>query len=388
MEFGIFIGGYVPNARMEREGAEAEHNALLEGVKLVQEADRHNWKYAWIAEHHFLHEYSHLSASDVYLGHCAALTDRIHLGSGIFSFNPYKEHPARVAERVSMLDHLTKGRFEFGMGRGAGSYEVMGFGLESIDATRDVWDESAAQMAPMLSGEEYAYAGRHFRLPHQDAKIETRLILPRPWHQPHPPMWIAAGSPTTFEKAARLGLGVLSFTTRSIYQMAPLVAEYKSLIGEAQPVGAYVNDNAMVTSSMICLEDGRAARELACTIGLSYLQSLVFYYHDAVPRPEGVIVWPDHSPEPTLQDIDERIEQGFLVCGDPDECAQQVKAAADAGIDQLAFGIEIGMPFEAAAETLRLFGDHVIPKFDTDPVHRSTRWREAAAAEMAAAGTP
>jgi alkanesulfonate monooxygenase SsuD/methylene tetrahydromethanopterin reductase-like flavin-dependent oxidoreductase (luciferase family) len=378
MEFGIFYAGYVPKKRMELEGHQAEHNALMEGLKLVQQADRHNWKYAWIAEHHFLIEYSHMSANEVYLGHLSSSTERIHLGTGITSFSPYKEHPARIAERVAMLDHLSEGRFEFGMGRGAGSYEVMAFGLESIEATRDIWDEFAPQMWPMLSGEAYSFEGRHFRLPHQDAKIPERLILPQPWIRPHPPMWVAAGSTPTFEKAARLGLGVLAFTTRSIPQMAPLVAEYKSRIGAAEPIGAYVNDNAMIASALICLEDGLAARKLACEMGLARYHSLLYYYHDAIPTPPGTIKWPEVAPEPTLDEIEQRIEEGFMICGDPDECAQQVQAAVDAGIDQLAFGADM-LPFEANMETLRLFGEYVIPKFDTDPVHRSTRMRQQAA---------
>jgi alkanesulfonate monooxygenase SsuD/methylene tetrahydromethanopterin reductase-like flavin-dependent oxidoreductase (luciferase family) len=378
MEFGIFVQGHVPQSRREREGDVAEHNALMGEVELVRLADRHGWKYAWITEHHFLTQYSHLSASEAYLGYCAAITDRIHLGSGIFSFNPAKEHPARIAEKVAMLDHLSDGRFEFGTGRGAGTREVTGFDIESTEATRAIWDEVVREIPKMFRDEEYAYEGTSFRIPHPAPGIPTRDILPKPWKKPHPPMWVAAGNPPTFEKAARLGLGVLAFTTRSISEMAPLIATYKDNVGEADPVGAYVNDNVMITSGLVCLEDGKKAREVACTMGLSYLQSLVFYYHDTIPMPEGGVRWPDPFPEPTLDDIEWRIENGYLMCGDPDEVASQVKRAVDAGIDQLVFGMPVDMPWEAAQESVRLFGDHVIPKYDTDPVHSTDRYRQAA----------
>src|SRR6478609_2313775 len=92
MEFGIFVQGHVPKARVEREGHDAEHNALMGDIELIKAADQYGWKYAWVSEHHFLTEYSHTSASDVYLGYAAAVTNRIHLGSGIFSFNPHKDH--------------------------------------------------------------------------------------------------------------------------------------------------------------------------------------------------------------------------------------------------------------------------------------------------------
>jgi alkanesulfonate monooxygenase SsuD/methylene tetrahydromethanopterin reductase-like flavin-dependent oxidoreductase (luciferase family) len=378
MEFGIFVQGHVPARRQQREGEQAEHNALMGEVDLIQRADRTGWKYAWVTEHHFLTEYSHLSASDVYLGYCAALTERIHLGSGIFSFNPAKDHPARIAERVAMLDHMSEGRFEFGTGRGAGTREVTGFDIESTDATRAVWDEVIREIPKMWRDEEYAYDGTSFRIPHPAPGIPTRDILPKPWKKPHPPMWVAAGNPPTFEKAARLGLGVLAFTTRSIGEMAPLIQTYKDAVGSAEPVGGFVNDNVMITSGLVCMEDGKEARRVACDMGLSYLQSQVFHYHDTIPTPEGAVVWPDHFPEPTPDDIEWRIENGYLMCGDPDEVATQVKAAADAGIDQLVFGLPCDMPWEVAQQSVELFGKHVIPKFDLDPVHSTDRYRESA----------
>jgi alkanesulfonate monooxygenase SsuD/methylene tetrahydromethanopterin reductase-like flavin-dependent oxidoreductase (luciferase family) len=105
------------------------------------------------------------------------------------------------------------------------------------------------------------------------------------------------------------------------------------------------------------------------------LQSLVFLYHDTFPTPEGFTAWPNVMPEPTLDDIEGRIEAGFLLCGDPDEVTEQVRKYQAVGCDQVAFGLPVGLPQELALETLRLFGQEVIPRFDEDPVHRSTRMR-------------
>jgi alkanesulfonate monooxygenase SsuD/methylene tetrahydromethanopterin reductase-like flavin-dependent oxidoreductase (luciferase family) len=379
MEFGIFVQGHVPHSRQEREGVEAEHRALIGDTDLVKVADRHNWKYVWVTEHHFLTEYSHLSASDVFLGFCSALTDRIHLGSGIFSFNPRKDHPARIAERVAMLDHLSEGRFEFGTGRGAGSREVTGYDIESTEATRPIWDEFIREIPRMWKDEEYSYKGTSFNLPFPGHEIPTRNVLPKPWKKPHPPLWVAAGNPPTFEKAAHLGMGVLAFTTRALPDMKPLIDTYKEHIGDADPVGEYVNDNVMVTSALVCLEDGAKAREAATRMGGSYLQSLVYYYHDTIPVPPGAIRWPDPAPEPTVQEVQWRIDNGYLVCGDPDECAEQLAKIEPSGLDQLVFGLPIDLPHDLATETLELFGDRVITQFDTDPVHSTTRARESAA---------
>jgi alkanesulfonate monooxygenase SsuD/methylene tetrahydromethanopterin reductase-like flavin-dependent oxidoreductase (luciferase family) len=378
MEFGIFTQAHVPRSRVEAEGAMAEHNAIMNEVDLIKEADRLGWKYVWITEHHFLREYSHLSASEVFLGYLASATDRIHIGSGIFNLNPAVNHPIRLAERVAMLDHLSDGRFEFGTGRGAGSIEVTGFDIEGTHVTKAVWDEVVRQFTAMWSDEPYAYEGTAFRTPHPNCRLPAVEVLPKPWRKPHPPMWVACGNPPTYEKAARLGLGALGFNVAAIKDMEPMVKAYKDHIGDAEPVGAYVNDNVMITNGVVCLEDGRKAREVASRMGISYLQSLVFYYHDTFPKPEGVPVWPAEFPEPTLEDIDARISEGYLLCGDPDEVLEQVRRYESVGCDQLVFGMPIDMPWEAAHETIRLMAEHVIPKLDPDPVHRTTKFREAA----------
>ena len=80
----------------------------MEETEYVIQADKSGFKYAWASEHHFLEEYSHLSANDVYLGYLAHATERIHLGSGIFNPLAQVNHPVKVAEKVAMLDHLTE----------------------------------------------------------------------------------------------------------------------------------------------------------------------------------------------------------------------------------------------------------------------------------------
>src|SRR6195952_5391515 len=122
MEFGLFIQNYVPASRRAVDPL-AEHQAIMEDLQAVVAADKSGFKYLWATEHHFLDEYSHLSANESFLGFCAAATERIHLGSGILNVTPPVNHPARIAERVAILDHLSEGRFEFGMGRGSSATE-------------------------------------------------------------------------------------------------------------------------------------------------------------------------------------------------------------------------------------------------------------------------
>ena len=191
-------------------------------------------------------------------------------------------------------------------------------------------------------------------------------------------MWVAAGSPGTFEKAARMGLGVLCFTTGSPETLAPLIETYKKAIEKAEPVGEWVNNNIMVTSQMLCLEDGARARDIACHMDVGYQNSLVFRYLDTFPRPPGVPVWPDLIPEPTPEGLEKQIGKGLICIGTPDEVERSVQRYADIGADQLTFGmLSTTMPIEVAVEAVETFGKHVLPKFDTDPVHSTTRQREA-----------
>jgi alkanesulfonate monooxygenase SsuD/methylene tetrahydromethanopterin reductase-like flavin-dependent oxidoreductase (luciferase family) len=207
-------------------------------------------------------------------------------------------------------------------------------------------------------------------------------VLPKPYKLPHPAMWVAAGSPSTYERAGGLGMGVLGFNVGSVLQLEPHVKAYKAAVADADPVGDFVNDNVMITSTLVCHEDGRRAREIACEMGLGYLQSLVFHKLDTFPRPPEIPAWPELIPEPTMADVDWRIGEGYLICGDPDECAEQLRGYAEVGCDQLVFGTPIDMSWEDARHCLQVFGDEVIPRFDTDPVHSTTRYRDDAAARL------
>ncbi|HEY4333844.1 MAG TPA: LLM class flavin-dependent oxidoreductase, partial [Ilumatobacteraceae bacterium] len=190
MEFGLFNQMYHP---VHRRAERSEHECLMEELAIIEVADRVGFKYAWASEHHFLDEYSHLSASEAFMAYALARTTNIHIGSGIINITPAVSPPSRVAEKVAMLDHLGQGRFEWGTGRGSSSTEVFGFGIESMDITRAMYDETLPEIIAMMGDDEYGpFTGKFFSMP-------QRQVLPKPYTKPHPPIWVAAGSPGTFE---------------------------------------------------------------------------------------------------------------------------------------------------------------------------------------------
>jgi alkanesulfonate monooxygenase SsuD/methylene tetrahydromethanopterin reductase-like flavin-dependent oxidoreductase (luciferase family) len=113
---------------------------------------------------------------------------------------------------------------------------------------------------------------------------------------------------------------------------------------------------------------------------MGYHRSLLLRYLDTFPRPTGVPEWPELLPDPTPEQIEDAIAGGDTPYGTPDEVARAIGRYADAGVDQVVFGLlSSTMDRELAFETIETFGTHVLPQFDTEPQHRTTTQRAAAA---------
>ncbi len=385
LEFGVFIQTYLEDPARAADPAE-EHRQIMRDVEIALAAEAAGFKYVWVAEHHALNTYSHLSASEAMCGYLAARTSRIHVGSGIWPMNPKTSHPVRRAEAAAMLDHLSGGRFELGTGRGAGSHEVRAFGIEP-DETRANWDRTAPELRKMWENTEYTHE-EFVPLPHN--------ILPKPLGggHTHPPIWLACGNTSSYEKAASLGVGAIGFNFSSSAEMAPFVEAYKAGIADAEPIGQYVNDNVMLTADpMVCLPDARDAREWGAKSGLSKFMSWIGYYHDSFKWREDAVVWPDVAPEPTVDDIERMIEGELAVIGDPAECVEHLRRYERIGVDQVVFAMGFGFPHEVLLEIIKTFGREVIPHYDTDPIHRTSRMRwgdeaEARVGDVAKAAQP
>src|SRR6266513_3157798 len=126
MRFGLFYEHQLPRAGDERD----EGRLLADALEQVELADRLGIDYVWEVEHHFLEEYSHSSAPEVFLAAASQRTKNIRLGHGIVQLPPEVNHPARIAERVATLDLLSGGRVDFGTGEGSSQAELGAFGIE------------------------------------------------------------------------------------------------------------------------------------------------------------------------------------------------------------------------------------------------------------------
>src|SRR5216110_3189512 len=144
MRFGLFYEHQLP-----RPWADGDEERLLsDALEQVELADRAGFHSAWEVEHHFLEEYSHSSAPEVFLGAASQRTGRIRLGHGIVQLTT--NHPARVAERVSTLDLVSNGRVELGIGEGSSVTELHPFDRRFRDK-REVWEDAVRAFIPMFS---------------------------------------------------------------------------------------------------------------------------------------------------------------------------------------------------------------------------------------------
>ena len=121
MKFGIFYELQLPRPW----GPDSEYDLYQNALSQLELADALGYDYAWEVEHHFLEEYSHSSAPEVFLSAASQRTKKIRLGHGIFQLTT--THPAKVAEKVSALDLISNGRVEFGMGESASITELTPF---------------------------------------------------------------------------------------------------------------------------------------------------------------------------------------------------------------------------------------------------------------------
>jgi alkanesulfonate monooxygenase SsuD/methylene tetrahydromethanopterin reductase-like flavin-dependent oxidoreductase (luciferase family) len=213
--------------------------------------------------------------------------------------------------------------------------------------------------------------------------MPERKVFPKPHGPLHPAMWVAGGSPGTFTEAGELGLGVFCFAIGRPSDMQPFVKAYKAAIRGATPVGDYVNDNIMGVTNMLCMEDRRKAFEVASNMGMNYYSSLAYHWLDNVPRPKHLPEWPNKIPEPTPDQVEHLSAEGYIAVGDPDDCARSVQRWVDMGFDQLTFSPTTNtLPTEVVVGSMELFGRDVIPAFDTDAEHSTTRYRREAVAAL------
>ncbi|MGO9947159.1 MAG: LLM class flavin-dependent oxidoreductase [Steroidobacteraceae bacterium] len=369
MKFGVFYELQLPRPWRPGDETRLFHEALDQ----VALADQLGYDYAWEVEHHFLDEYSHSSAPEVFLAAAAARTTSIRLGHGIRQVIPNYNHPARTAEGLATLDIISRGRVDFGIGEGATRLELGGFAIPAKEK-RAMAIEAAEQIANMLVLEPYpGFTGKYFSMP-------CRNVLPKPVQRPHPPMWMACTNRETIKVAASLGLGALAFSFVNPNEARLWSEIYYGIIKSEGciPLGHDVNAQiAMVSSFSVHRDRAEAIRrghEGFEFFGYA-LNALVA--HDTVPGRTNL--WGEY-----LELRGERTEEIVALTagagdyasgiGTPADMRKHLRGFQDAGIDQVIFLQQAGRnTHEHICQSLELFAAEVMPDFKAEAAAREQR---------------
>jgi alkanesulfonate monooxygenase SsuD/methylene tetrahydromethanopterin reductase-like flavin-dependent oxidoreductase (luciferase family) len=336
----------------------AVHRAYAEALEQIQFAEQMGFEYVWETEHHFTEKFSYSAAPELFLTAVSQRTSRIRLGHGVVLLT--MNHPVRAAERAAVLDLLSGGRLEFGTGRGTSEAELGGFNIDP-ELSRDMWAEALGMIPRMWTQDSFEHHGRFWDIP-------PRNVLPKPLQKPHPPLWVSGVSPNTFEIAADKGLGVLSFSLSAPGQSEKAVAMYKDRIRSAAPVGAFVNNQVAAFTVTLCLEDDAEARAVGGFAAGAYQQGAQSLYGKWAKAEGAWRAWYGRDyfteVETPSGEVDKLVAEAVVCIGDPVRCIEVIKHWEAVGVDQIMCLMQAGrIPHAKVMESIRLFGEHIIPFF-------------------------
>lgn len=385
MKFGIFYEHQLPRPW----GEDDEHRLLKDALEQIELPDRLGFDYVWEVEHHFLEEYSHSSAPEVFLAAASQRTSRIRLGHGIvqlpFNFN----HTARVAERIATLDLISDGRVEFGTGEASSEAELGGFRIERAEK-RAQWEEALDIVTRMFV--EAPFAGHES----ESFSMPVRNVVPKPLQKPHPPLWVACSRRDTIHLAATKGIGALSFSFVEPDEARMWVQDYYDTIASVAcvPGGFAVNANLAVVLPMMCHRDEQTAIDRGLDGAHFFGYSLGHYYAFGRHVPGRTNIWDEFQRNreafgfsrpvaaQTGQVLGAKLFQRGIsslrgAIGTPDQVRELLQTYAEVGVDQVIFVLQAGRNrHEHICESLELFAREVMPD-----LHEGEEEREKAKAE-------
>jgi alkanesulfonate monooxygenase SsuD/methylene tetrahydromethanopterin reductase-like flavin-dependent oxidoreductase (luciferase family) len=352
VKFGLMTQLQIPRPAVPHAEQDAYENAIEQAVA----GEDAGFDYYWLTEMHFFKQIGHSPCPDLLHAAISQRTCRIRLGFAVMLLTTH--NPFMLAERIATADLLSKGRVDFGFGRGSTPYMIEAFGVTKEDSMA-VANEALAAVMQMFESEHFAgFKGKHFDLP-------PRHVLPRPIQTPHPPLWIAASNLSTYEYAAKQGVGIIGVTRNSIAETRSAIRTYRETIRSADPkgfVGKTANEHVAAFALACCHEDDRTGKDIACAAARWYngdndceLNSVRF----ATAGGKDAVVAKFRA-----RSNDQLLADGMALGGNPDSICRQVEQWAEAGLDQMIFVLQAGnTEHEQVLRAIELIGEKVIPRF-------------------------
>ena len=348
MKFSLFLLG-----SWTEEETDAQSRIFGEMLEQIEYAEELGFDSIWIAEHHSS-RYGICPSLLPLLGHVAARTKKIRIGAGV-SVLPF-HNPILLAEESAMLDVLSNGRLDFGVGRGSADYEYGNFNID-FD-TRDVRTQEALDIILGLwTQSDFSYQGEFYR-------VKDLTIAPKPVQQPHPPVYMAVSrTPASVDFAVERDLPILtSFSTPEADNLGlfSLYAERSAAAGKELPV------EEMPYFRFVYLEEEEQAAREYPRQSLTWVRDLAGYRR-TLTHGDEINVDLDHwrrtrTAEPASYESELETTAYF---GTPEQCVERITRLRDEhGIGYFGASMSFGhMEHSRVMRSMELFAKDVMPKF-------------------------
>lgn len=341
-----------------RKGIYSETEMFDNALTQIARAEEVGFDSAFAVEHHFTPGYSHSSCPEIFFTAASQRTSRMRLGPGVclLPFN----NPIRTAERYAMLDCLSHGRLEMGVGRGVTPMEFAAFHQpaatgDTRDQNRRLFFEYADIIKKCWTENDVTYKGEFYSIP------EPISVVPKPYQKPHPRLWAACGSPDSFEVYPRMGFHVMPQT--AVKPQSAMEADLERAYRAWDEAGHNQTIGPLQVSHLVPVHVAstrKKAMEQMKDYEVWYFTELQKYFTPTDPAQQQAqreaFPWWE---KPTWENI---LEQKMVVVGDPDDCIKQIKELEATGVTRVMAQFQVGgMPHDMVMESIEVFGKHVIP---------------------------
>ncbi|MGE0681678.1 MAG: LLM class flavin-dependent oxidoreductase, partial [Candidatus Binatia bacterium] len=343
----------------------SEYNTYWEALAQIELADRLGFDYVWEVEHHFLEEYSHSPAPEVFYGAVTQRTKNIRIAHGVRLLPFHFNHPIKVAEQAAVLDIMSNGRVDIGTGRSTTAQELDGFGID-YDRTREEVRESLEIIVKAWTEEILEYDGKLMKIP-------PRRVVPKPIQKPHPPMWMACVAADSYEMAGDRGLGVLSFSLNWEQVQQSMEAYRKACTNRKDQVVKVVNEQ--FAGMIIChvaenkeeeaigLEGARWFMHNVAKLFEPLMVKNKLYSYEYLRNLMAMDLDPKDASDAQLK------EHHMVVVGNPDEVVRKLENFQKAGLSQVICFKQAGrIPHANIMRSIRRIGKYVLPYFNPHQV--------------------
>jgi alkanesulfonate monooxygenase SsuD/methylene tetrahydromethanopterin reductase-like flavin-dependent oxidoreductase (luciferase family) len=321
MQFGLFMMPLHPPYRSFADCYDRDIDQLVL-------ADRLGFREAWLGEH-ITERWENAPAPDLLIAKALALTEHIRLGTGVTLLALH--HPVYLAHRLAMLDHMARGRFQWGIGGGGIPTDLAIFGIDASQPS-DVRARSAEVLDVVLklwaSEGKFSYHGRFFDIdaPEMD-DVKDRGYYMKPYQQPHPPIAVAASTPTSASIRMAGERGWIPMTSSLLSQ--PYLKGHWELVAEGAASAGRQADRSQwrIARDVFVAPTPSLARERArAVLGRNFVQH-------QLPNRAGSVQMKSTKLDPAMPDeavdVDYLMEHVWIV-GDPQECADKIRQLYEA----------------------------------------------------------